>query len=76
MSLRRRLAKVDRTLADIEKRQQLADCICKENTVAISDAKEFEAELQQKPSNRESLTVVVTSSRGRNRSVSGRKVSG
>ena len=44
-SLQKRLAKVDRRLADIARREELANCNCRRITVAVAGrAEEFEAE--------------------------------
>jgi hypothetical protein len=48
MSLRRRLAKSERNVADIEERKRLASCICLEVQTAIPGrAHEFEAEMNR-----------------------------
>ncbi len=48
LGLRRRLARVERTLANIAKREEMADCICQEMTVVMPDQPEkFEAEMNR-----------------------------
>jgi hypothetical protein len=48
MTLSRRLAKLERTVADIEERERLANCICIEVQVAmVGHAHEFEAKMSR-----------------------------
>ena len=45
-SLSRRLAKVEQQLADVARREELANCICREMTITF-EAEEFEAEMNR-----------------------------